>query len=113
MRTLVIGALACALSVSACSKVGDQTGAGAARTTGTIPGELRVAIPRSPNTLNPILSAFTIEGFLNRLTFDNLITHRRRRKASDPRPRDRSPDVAERRDQQGRSDDHVPPALRA
>ena len=74
MRTLVIGALACALSVSACSKVGDQTGAGAARTTGTVPGELRVAIQRAPNTLNPILSAFTTEGFLNRLTFDNLIT---------------------------------------
>jgi peptide/nickel transport system substrate-binding protein len=76
LRTLVIGALACALSVSACSKVGDQTSAGGtdARGTGTIPGELRVAIQRSPNTLNPILSAFTTEGFLNRLSFDNLIS---------------------------------------
>lgn len=75
MRTLVIGALVCALSVSACSKIGDQTGAGGtARSAGTVAAELRVAIQRSPNTLNPILSAFTTEGFLNRLTFDNLIT---------------------------------------
>lgn len=76
MRTLVIGALACALSVSACSKVGDQTNAagGGARGAGTVPGELRVAIQRSPNTLNPILSAFTIEGFLNRLSFDTLVS---------------------------------------
>ena len=76
MRTLVLGALACALSVSACSKVGDQpaTSSGPAHGTGTIPGELRVAIQRSPNTLNPILAAFTTEGFLNRLTFDNLIS---------------------------------------
>ena len=76
MRALVIGALACVLSVSACSKVGDQTnaGGGTARGAGTVPGELRVAIQRSPNTLNPILSAFTTEGFLNRLSFDNLIS---------------------------------------
>ena len=75
MRTLVIGALACALSVSACSKVGDQSNNGTATPgTGTVPGELRVAIQRSPNTLNPILSAFTTEGFLNRLSFDVLVT---------------------------------------
>ena len=74
MNKLVIGALACALSVSACSKVGDQTGTGGGTHAGTVAGELRVAIQRSPNTLNPILSAFTTEGFLNRLTFDNLVT---------------------------------------
>ncbi len=75
MRNLVIGALACVLSMSACSKIGDQTNAGgSARTTGTVPGELRVAIQRAPNTLNPILSANTTEGFLNRLTFDTLIS---------------------------------------
>jgi len=78
LRRLVIGALACALSVSACTKVGDQsatalsvsTGGGA----GTIPGELRVAIQRAPNTLNPILAANTTEGFLNRLSFDTLLS---------------------------------------
>ncbi|HEY4442366.1 MAG TPA: peptide ABC transporter substrate-binding protein [Candidatus Elarobacter sp.] len=73
MRKLVIGALVCALSVSACAKVGDT---GSATTTtraqGTVPGELRVAIQRSPNTLNPLLSANTTEGFLNRLSFDTL-----------------------------------------
>ena len=75
MRTLVIGALACALSVSACSKVGDQTSAGGTtRAAGTVPGELRVATQRSPNTLNPILSANTTEGFVNRLSFDTLVS---------------------------------------
>ncbi|MDP9105381.1 MAG: peptide ABC transporter substrate-binding protein [Candidatus Eremiobacteraeota bacterium] len=75
LRTLVIGALACALSVSACSKVGDQTSAGGTtRATGTIPGELRVASQRSPNTLNPLLSGFTTEGFINRLSFDTLVS---------------------------------------
>ncbi|HEV3088547.1 MAG TPA: peptide ABC transporter substrate-binding protein [Candidatus Elarobacter sp.] len=75
MRILVLGALACALSVSACSKVGDQTSAtSTGSANGIIPGELRVATQRSPNTLNPILSANTTEGFLNRLSFDTLLT---------------------------------------
>jgi len=75
LRTLVIGALVCALSVSACSKVGDQSAVGGATPgTGTVPGQLRIAIQRSPNTLNPILSANTTEGLLNRLSFDNLVS---------------------------------------
>ncbi len=75
MRTLVIGALACALSVSACTKVGDTApGMGGAGDSHGVPGELRVATQRSPNTLNPILSANTTESFLNRLTFDTLVT---------------------------------------
>ena len=75
MRTLVIGALACALSVSACSKVGEISNAGGtSRAAGTVPGELRVATQRSPNTLNPILSANTTEGFVNRLSFDTLVS---------------------------------------
>ncbi|HWT06031.1 MAG TPA: peptide ABC transporter substrate-binding protein [Xanthomonadales bacterium] len=75
LRTLVIGALACALSVSACSKVGEITTAGGTtRAAATVPGELRVATQRSPNTLNPILSANTTEGFVNRLSFDTLVS---------------------------------------
>ena len=74
MRRVLFGALACALFVSACTKVGDQSPSSTAHAAGTVPGELRVAIQREPNTLNPILSAFTTEGFLNRLTFDNLIS---------------------------------------
>ncbi|HEY0395830.1 MAG TPA: peptide ABC transporter substrate-binding protein [Candidatus Elarobacter sp.] len=78
MRKLVIGALACALSVSACTKVGDQSATAVSVGSGNgnaggVPGELRVAIQRSPNTLNPILSANTTEGFINRLTFDTLV----------------------------------------
>ncbi len=75
MRTLVIGALACALSVTACTRLGDTTSAGGtSHGAGTVPGELRVATQRSPNTLNPILSAFTTEGFINRLSFDTLVS---------------------------------------
>jgi peptide/nickel transport system substrate-binding protein len=76
LRKLVIGALACALSVSACTKVGDQSATAVSVSSGNaggVPGELRVAIQRSPNTLNPILSANTTEGFINRLTFDTLV----------------------------------------
>ncbi len=35
---------------------------------------LRVAIQRSPNTLNPLLAANTTEAFLNRLSFDTLVS---------------------------------------
>jgi peptide/nickel transport system substrate-binding protein len=75
LQKFVIGALACALSVSACAKVGDEPGGTTTtRSQGTISGQLRVAIQRSPNTLNPLLSANTTEGFLNRLTFDTLVS---------------------------------------
>lgn len=75
MQKLVIGALVCALSVTACSKVGDQPGTTAtALTQGTVSGQLRIAIQRSPNTLNPLLSANTTEGLLNRLSFDTLVS---------------------------------------
>jgi peptide/nickel transport system substrate-binding protein len=35
---------------------------------------LRVAIQRSPNSLNPLLAANTTEGFINRLSFDTLVS---------------------------------------
>ena len=37
-------------------------------------GTLRIATQRSPNTLNPILSANTTEAMLNRLSFDALLS---------------------------------------
>jgi peptide/nickel transport system substrate-binding protein len=76
LQKFVIGALACALSVSACARVGDEPSGAAttARAQGVIPGQLRIAIQRSPNTLNPLLSANTTEGLLNRLTFDTLVS---------------------------------------
>lgn len=49
------------------------TAGGGSRHPWTQPNILRVAIQRAPTTLNPVLSAFTTEGFLNRLTFDTLI----------------------------------------
>ncbi|HTJ28314.1 MAG TPA: peptide ABC transporter substrate-binding protein [Candidatus Limnocylindria bacterium] len=72
MRKLLIGALISTLFFSACSKVDQSANGGAG--SGTIPGTLRIAIQRSPNTLNPILSANTTEGLLNRLSFDTLLT---------------------------------------
>ncbi len=116
LRNLVIGALACALSVSACTKVGDQSLGTATSTStssaGTIPGELRVAIQRAPNTLNPILSANTTEGFINRLSFDTLVSVDGTTKKLVPILATEVPDAGQRRHQQGRPDDHVPPAQR-
>lgn len=77
MRTLVIGALACALALSACSKGGDQPPPGGSAATGSAGetrGQLRIAIQRAPNTLNPILSGFSVEAMINRLTFDTLVS---------------------------------------
>jgi peptide/nickel transport system substrate-binding protein len=73
VRKLAFGALLCALTLGACSKGTDQT-APAAGPSGSATGELRVAIQRSPSTLNPLLSAFTTEGFVNRLSFDTLVS---------------------------------------
>jgi peptide/nickel transport system substrate-binding protein len=70
LRKLLIGALISTLCFSACSKVDQSTNGGS----GTIPGTLRIAIQRSPNTLNPVLSANTTEGLLNRLSFDTLVS---------------------------------------
>jgi len=70
----MIGALALALLFAACSKVGDTgTATGGASGWGQ-PGNLRIAIQTDPETLNPLLSANTTEGMLNRLTFDVLVS---------------------------------------
>jgi peptide/nickel transport system substrate-binding protein len=71
----VLSVLACALSVSACTKAGDRsTAAGTAHAAATVSGKLRVAIQRSPNTLNPLFATTTTEGMLNRLSFDTLVS---------------------------------------
>jgi len=73
----MIGALVLALVCAACSKVSDTTGAGATAAgehAWTTPGALRIAIQTDPETLNPVLSANTTEGLLNRLTFDVLVS---------------------------------------
>jgi peptide/nickel transport system substrate-binding protein len=70
VRKLLIGALGCALTLGACATNGPGTASGA----GDGRGVLRVATQRSPNTLNPLLSANTTEGFINRLTFDTLLS---------------------------------------
>ena len=72
MRKLPIGALGCALALSACATNVPGTASGGAATDGR--GVLRVATQRSPNTLNPLLSANTTEGFINRLSFDTLLS---------------------------------------
>jgi len=80
-------ALCCVLLLAACSKVSDTTSSVATSSaTGNAttnmgalhswshPGELRIAIQRAPNTLNPLLSANTTEGLINRLSFDVLVS---------------------------------------
>ncbi len=72
----MIGALACALALSACSKASDQTAPGSPAATGAAAtgGQLRIAIQRSPNTLNPLLNGFSVETMINRLSFDTLLS---------------------------------------
>jgi peptide/nickel transport system substrate-binding protein len=76
MKTTVFGALCGALLLCACAKVGDPTPGSptGARHAFTHPGELRIAIQNDPVTLNPLLSANTTEGLLNRLSFDTLLS---------------------------------------
>jgi peptide/nickel transport system substrate-binding protein len=73
-----ISALLCALLLTACSKVAPAT---QPATSGaptlhswSHPGQLRIAVQAEPNSLNPILSANTTEGLINRLSFDVLVT---------------------------------------
>jgi peptide/nickel transport system substrate-binding protein len=76
LRRRVLSGLLCALIVAGCSKVSDTSApaASAGRHPWTQPGELRIAIQSEPVTLNPVLSANTTEGLLNRLSFDTLIS---------------------------------------
>ena len=72
LRILAFGALACALCFTGCSKAGTDAPGGSPGA--PVRGVLRVATQRSPNTLNPLLSANTTEGFINRLSFDTLVS---------------------------------------
>ena len=87
--------LLCAL-LGACTKVGPASGVagGNGEHTWTHPGELRVAIQADPVTLNPLLAANTTEGFLNRLSFDTLVSISPDGKALVPRLAVRVPTVA-------------------
>jgi peptide/nickel transport system substrate-binding protein len=74
----VLGALCCALGFVACSSVVQTAQPAAdqrsARHVWTHPGVLRIAIQQDPVTLNPLLSANTTEGLLNRLSFSTLLS---------------------------------------
>jgi peptide/nickel transport system substrate-binding protein len=84
--TRTIAALLCVVVFAACSKVDTTQSASTATSTTTAsrsgaalhswsrPGELRIGVQREPNSLNPLLSANTTEGMINRLSFDTLIT---------------------------------------
>jgi peptide/nickel transport system substrate-binding protein len=75
MKRRCLGAILCALVFAACSKVDPSAGTSAGgQHLWTHPGELRIAIQSEPVTLNPVLSANTVEGMLNRLSFNTLIS---------------------------------------
>ncbi len=77
MKRLSSSALLSVLLLAACTKVSDTAPGSPAtglRHPWTHPGELRIAIQSEPVTLNPVLSATTTEGLLNRLSFDTLIS---------------------------------------
>jgi len=61
------------LSMS-CTKISTQTGVSGHRHSWTQPGVLRVALPQDAKTLNPLLSSTTIDGFVDRLMFEPLIS---------------------------------------
>jgi peptide/nickel transport system substrate-binding protein len=63
--------LAVAVGLSGCTKTG--TGANG-RHSWTKPGVLRIAVSEEPKTLNPLLSANTVEGFVTRFMFEPLIS---------------------------------------
>jgi peptide/nickel transport system substrate-binding protein len=69
---LLVCALFC-LACLGCSKV-VQTSTGVARHGFTQPGVLRVAIAQDAKTLDPILSSTTVDGFVDRLLFEPLIS---------------------------------------
>ena len=58
--------LAAFFALSACSKSGGTSGTGG--------DELRIALPINPTQLNPILSQNTVEGAVDGLIFDELVT---------------------------------------
>lgn len=75
LRRCLAGVLVCVLFAGACSKAGDQSSAtGIANGAKATRGTLRIAIRRSPNTLNPLFATTTTEGMLNRLSFDTLVS---------------------------------------
>jgi peptide/nickel transport system substrate-binding protein len=62
------------LVLAACSKAGDSAATTSGEHAWTQPGILRIAIARSPNTLNPVLAATTTESMIDRLIFDPLVS---------------------------------------
>ncbi len=69
---LLAGAM-CVIACSGCSKI-TQTATSPARHSWTQPGVLRVASAQDAKTLNPILSSTTVDGFVDRLLFEPLIS---------------------------------------
>ena len=63
-----VSALAFALLAAGCAG-GGRTGAA-----GSAGAVLRIAVPQDPKTLNPLLSSNTIDGFVQRLMFEPLIS---------------------------------------
>jgi peptide/nickel transport system substrate-binding protein len=67
--TLALAAAVCALG--GCAKNGREV---PGRHPWTQPGVLRVAVSEEPKSLNPLLAATTVEGFIDRLMFEPLIS---------------------------------------
>ena len=63
--------LCCALG---CTKVSTNTSVPGGRHSWTQPGVLRVAVPQDVKSLNPLLSSSTVDGFVDRLLFEPLLS---------------------------------------
>jgi len=60
-----------AVLVCGCSHVSESTNS--VRSSGTIPGVVRVSRPDSPNTLNPLIGGLYIENYIQEAIFDGLV----------------------------------------
>jgi peptide/nickel transport system substrate-binding protein len=71
MKVTLAAVLAVAVGLAGCTKTG--TGANG-RHSWTKPGVLRIAVSEEPKTLNALLSANTVEGFVSRFMFEPLLS---------------------------------------
>src|SRR5580704_8554259 len=71
MKVTLAALLAVAVGLAGCTKTGTAANG---RHSWTKPGVLRIAVSEEPKTLNALLSANTVEGFISRFMFEPLIS---------------------------------------
>jgi peptide/nickel transport system substrate-binding protein len=70
----VVAACICIAFAAGCSKSGSGGGVTVGRHAWSQPGVLRVAVVQEPKSLNPLLASTTVDGFIDRLMFEPLLS---------------------------------------